>query len=290
MADPEVEETLREIRERVRAEHSRTPSPTQDEAAPVAALEMGGGRVSTGDALSRVGAHLATTERAWDKLPPLMSNRSGWVASFELWIKRQVKRATHWFTWEQVNFNSAVKNALRDALSALEAHERLISQLEARRAESESRLAGLEARLSTAEAGLSSSEAKSSALEARLTSAEARLTSAEARVGAEAAGLHEELAANVRQLRAEQSALAESVVAEQRAATEALRGEQRALADDLRREQDDRAATRLDEQHVCFRQLSLESSESAVMADRARRQLEARLAELEKAVGVNSER
>jgi hypothetical protein len=39
-----------------------------------------------------------------------------------------------------------------------------------------------------------------------------------------------------------------------------------------------------DEQRVCFKQLSLEASETAVNEERGRRQIEARLAQLEKAL------
>jgi hypothetical protein len=61
-----------------------------------------------------------------------------------------------------------------------------------------------------------------------------------------------------------------------------LRGEQRARTDELRGELRDRAEGLLEEQRVCFRQLSLEASELAVTQDRARRAVEARLEALEK--------
>ena len=68
----------------------------------------------TAENLSLIESYLTTTARAWDRLPPLVSNRSGLIARVELWLKRQLKRATHWYTWEQVNFNAAVHHALRD--------------------------------------------------------------------------------------------------------------------------------------------------------------------------------
>jgi len=58
-----------------------------------------------------------------------------------------------------------------------------------------------------------------------------------------------------------------------------LAGDTEKLADEIKelRSTDERRA---EEQRVCFKQLSLESSETAVMVDRARRKLDERLAEL----------
>src|SRR5687767_6384898 len=122
MVEREVEDTLREIRERVLAESARAGAESQPTLrAQEAATHAAGGApqlthadARTGESLARLGANLSTTERAWSRLPPLMSNRRGAAARLELWIKRQIKRATHWFTWEQVNFNSAVHHALGD--------------------------------------------------------------------------------------------------------------------------------------------------------------------------------
>ena len=120
MADREVEETLREIRERVRATAAAAqgtrPAPAAGAAAEAlvagahSAEANGRGPVAAADALSRLEAHLSTTERAWNRLPPVLSNRGGWVARLELWVKRKIKRALHWVTWEQVNFNSSVQD------------------------------------------------------------------------------------------------------------------------------------------------------------------------------------
>src|SRR5918911_757592 len=137
MVDQEVEDTLREIRERVLAESALTfaesahAGQTADNASAVApsAAHTNGGAGESGEALARLQANLATTARAWSRLPPLLSYRSGIAARVELWLKRQIKRAAHWFTWEQVNFNSAAHNALSDALTALAAHERALSEL-----------------------------------------------------------------------------------------------------------------------------------------------------------------
>ena len=117
MADIEVETVLREIKERVRAEGGLASA--------------GAGRadfaVPNFDApllsapLARLRANLATTERTWGKLPPVTSfHRRGLKARLEVWVKRQVKRATHWYVYEQINFNGAVNGALHGAAAALE--------------------------------------------------------------------------------------------------------------------------------------------------------------------------
>jgi hypothetical protein len=165
-----------------------------------------------GEALARMDANLSTTGRAWSHLPPVLTYRRGALARVELWLKRMVKRAAHWFTWEQVNFNSAAHNALGDARAALDAHTRALDAL---RDELGRLRAEMETRLSSAESGL----------------------------------------------------------AEIRGALASVAGENRARADGM-----------LEEQRVCFRQLSLEAAELSVTHDRARRGIEARLEALEKTV------
>ena len=87
-----------------------------------------GERVSS-ESLNRLSAHLTTTSRAWDRLPPLYSNRRGGTARFELWIKARLKAMSRWFTWEQVNFNSAVHHALAETLHALSAYQQELAAL-----------------------------------------------------------------------------------------------------------------------------------------------------------------
>src|SRR5438105_10517216 len=90
----EVESILNEIRERVRTEekqreaavavatqNGKDSNPAISPAAPAAATES----------LARLEAHLTTTSRAWNRLPPMFSNRSGAAARFELWIKARLK-------------------------------------------------------------------------------------------------------------------------------------------------------------------------------------------------------
>lgn len=249
MADTEVENTLREIRERVlaaaparAAERAPVQPSTQNGVGASPSTQNG----DAADALARMDANLSTTARAWSRLPPLLSNRRGAFAGFELWLKRLFKRAAHWFTWEQVNFNSAAHNALGDARAAVDAHEHALSSLREELGRVREELTGLR---SEVESGV----ARSSELEARISSAESRFDSRLAELqGALASGLDN------------------------------LRGEQRARTEDLRSELRDRTEGLLEEQRVCFRQLSLEASELAVTQDRARRAVEARLEAIEK--------
>jgi hypothetical protein len=151
MAETEVESILREIRERVisqqRAGHDAAGGAAQlsagngagdSEASAGIVLPEGGG-IRGADNLALVRSQLAITARAWDRLPPVVSNRSGLTARLELWVKRLLKRATHWSTWEQVNFNAAVHHALRDLLPVLAAQEQELGRLRAELAAVEER-------------------------------------------------------------------------------------------------------------------------------------------------------
>ena len=225
MAETEVESILREIRERVLSQQ-RTGS---DSSATRSAMTNRGNGAADSEArqqitndnnetlsaenLSLIESYLTTTARAWDRLPPLVSNRSGSIARVELWLKRQLKRATHWFTWEQVNFNAAVHQSLRELLPVMAAHEH---ELQALRAE-------LAAQREAAETQLTELEALNARIETRV--------------------------------------------------------------DGLASELSERDANLRDEQRVCFKQLALETSEAAVLEDRARRRAEALLEELQRRVG-----
>lgn len=253
MADTEVENTLREIRERVlaaapaRAAAHAPVQPSTQTGVGASPSTQGGDAF---EALARMDANLSTTARTWSRLPPVLSNRRGALARFELWLKRLIKRAAHWFTWEQVNFNSAAHNALGDARAAFDAHESALSSLREELGRVREELTSLRAEV---ESGVESSAARSSELESRISSAESRFDSRLAELqGALASGLDN------------------------------LRGEQRARTETLRSDLRDRAEGLLEEQRVCFRQLSLEASELAVTQDRARRAIEARLEALEK--------
>ncbi|HEX8284699.1 MAG TPA: hypothetical protein VF588_15145 [Pyrinomonadaceae bacterium] len=273
MSDLEVESTLREIRERVLAEaQARAPEASavttlKGAAAPATQPAAGAGAngAGAGEALARMDANLATTGRAWSRLPPMLSYRRGAAARLELWLKRLVARAARWFTWEQVNFNSAVHHALGDARAALNAHEQALARLQSEI--------------------LSALRAEGEADRARVSELQARLAQAEARFESQGAQLRQAFAAGLERLADAQRASASEMRTELRAelgdAQRAESAEINARAEELHAELQRRVDGLLDEQRVCFKQLSLEAGEAAVMHDRARRQLEARLEALE---------
>jgi len=328
MPDTEVEQTLREIRERVRAEAALVKGPdaagTMTAAAPAA---QSNGHASqqpppANEALARMHANLATTERARTRLPPVLSYRRGAAARFELWLKRLIKRATHWFTWEQVNFNSSAHHALADALAALSAHEQSLARahaeahelrqaLEAQQGHQRAQQQALEAQQRALEAqqraqqvleaqqaqqqtqGQSLQQAQHALQQAqdslqrslqqhiaesdeRASELSSALAETESRLAAELEALARAFEAGVAQLRDEMAAHADALRTEQTEQLAARSGE-------LQKELRERADRLLEEQRVCFRQLSLEAGEHEVMHDRARRQIEARIESLEKA-------
>jgi hypothetical protein len=267
MVDQEVEEILREIRERVLADSAlaasesvRAVGQTADSASVVAppSAHPNGVAGESGEALARLQANLATTERAWSRLPPLLSYRRGLAARVELWLKRQIKRAAHWFTWEQVNFNSAVHHALTDVRDSLGTHERSLAQVR-------SELAALR---DSSQSGLAALRAEADAERVRVSELRSRLAAAESRFDSGLTELRRALDAGLERLASEQ------------------RGEQdayiRARAAELQNEMRERIEHLLEEQRICFKQFSLEASESAAALERARRQMEARLEALEK--------
>ena len=95
----EVENVLQEIRGNLNAELSLEATTTTSEA-------------TIRQTLALLEGDLFVTARTWNSLPPVVSNRQGWKARLELWVKRLLKRTTNWYTWEQVNFNAATNNAL----------------------------------------------------------------------------------------------------------------------------------------------------------------------------------
>jgi hypothetical protein len=262
----EVENVLNEIRERVRADQHRGATPESiaapDEsvkgalAAPPASLE------STNDeSLKRLSAHLTTTARAWDRLPPMFSNRKGGPARLELWIKARLKSMSGWFTWEQVNFNAAVHHALSETLNALSAYEQELARLRAALArENETRREEYER-----------SNRELTALAAELRNREAKLEARSAAIEAQAAAA---LATEINAARAEMNETSVAIASQ----LAELAGELRESDEQQRQEQ-----------RVCFKQLSLEASEAAVMVDRARRVMESRLDKMEKEISRSEE-
>lgn len=239
MAETEVESILREIRERVLS---------QQRAGETAATRQmngpGDSETLAEESLALINSYLTTTARAWDRLPPLVSNRSGLGARLELWLKRRLRTGTRWFTWEQVNFNAAAHHALRDLLQVLSAYEqelgklraKMNSEAEARQIEFEQRQNELATQRSEIEKLRLALEMQSLALETQSLAMEAHGIQVDSRL----AGLAGELRERVERLQ--------------------------------------------EEQRVCFKQLALESSEAAVLEDRARRKAEALSEELHRRI------
>lgn len=235
MVDHEVAEILAEIKRRVStapqrplAETSRAPENSASISAPAVAGNNGY-------------AGLAVMARAWDRLPPVISNRTGTLARFELWIKEKFRSAFRWFTWEQVNFNSATYQTLLEVVESLKAYEQHLAEISQALDAQREELKQLSATFPSLTTQIEQVDRKQLALIAQLN---ARLE-------------------GLSQLAKDQHAETQSRLAE-------LTAESRVRAEQL-----------TDEQRVCYKQLSLELNESRVLEDRARRELEARLTRLE---------
>ncbi len=283
----EVESILNEIRERVRTEEKEREAAvavaTQNGNDSKPAISPTAPAIAT-ESLARLEAHLTTTSRAWDRLPPLFSNRSGIAARFELWIKARMKSLSRWFTWEQINFNSAAHHGLSDALEALRVHEEHLIKMQ-------------EELNQTKEALRSESNQTREALgqTTEALRAESRQTTEALRVESRQTTetLQTELAHTTELLREERNQTNEALASELRQTAASLRTDLAQTTEDLRASIDARGAetdARIselgddlhEEQRVCFKQLSLEASEAAVREDRGRRALEARLEKLER--------
>jgi hypothetical protein len=282
----EVETILNEIRERVRADHEQGSTPVQlvvqNETSAAEAQPVNADLRNTAS-LNLLAAHLTTTTRAWDRLPPVNSNRSGGAARIELWVKTRLKSMSRWFTWEQINFNSAVHHALSETLSALSgyAHELARQEHELARLRSEllqegdagrAKLDRVERELAALRAAFDAQTAEArqreASLEARSAAIEAHLAAFEARADKRESEMAAETLAQIDSARTQLASQFSQAIAELRESDDQLREEQR----------------------VCFKQLSLEASEAAVMADRARRVLESRLDQLEKDIVARKSR
>jgi hypothetical protein len=294
----EVETILNEIRERVRAEEQQRQ--------PVIPAAQNGNQArdstamtstAASEALARLDAHLTTTARAWDRLPPVFSNRKGTAARFELWLKARMKSLTRWFTWEQTNFNSAVHHALSDISEALRAHEQRVLAMQAEVEQVREALRVELERTKTQMRAESAQVADDLRAESRQKT-EALVTevahSLRTEVKQKTETLRTELANTREALRSERSQTSEEIVREVRQTAASLRNDLSQTNEDLRSTIDARAAevqmrlTQLaddlhEEQRVCFKQLSLETSEAAMLEDRGRRAVEARLEKLEQA-------
>ena len=207
MAEVKVEDLVRNIRERAREGAAAKP----DFPAPAAS--------HSSQTIARLQSSVTSANRTPVQLPPLTTYRSGLSARVELWIKRQLKRATHWYTWQQTDFNSAVNNSLKQTLAALSTFEQT---------------------LATIQSELTANALATSNLESRLTKLETSF---------------ETIASRLTKVTSDR-------------------------LDEIQVEEQKRIALLLDEQRVCFKQLRLEISETGVVADRAKRNMQLRLEEL----------
>jgi hypothetical protein len=230
MPDAEVESILRDIREQVHENEERNAKAravTAINETHSNAASNGQGPLGDRQEPLPIDTQLSTIARAWDRLPPVVSDRRGWTARLELWIKGHAKNAMRWFTWEQVNFNAAVHHALQDTQEALTILEQRLESVRLDvRAESETR-----------QAERAALEQKTAELNRQVVDLIGKLESKH-RLELEA-----QLAQFVQEVR----------------------------------ERNDRL---VEEQRVCFKQLSLETSETVLMLDRTRRDLESRLDKL----------
>ncbi|HEY8225433.1 MAG TPA: hypothetical protein VIG25_09165 [Pyrinomonadaceae bacterium] len=246
----EVEDILREIADRVRAEQnaslSQVSTETLAEERPITIASEPSAKTSLG----RIESYLTTTGRAWDRLPPVFSNRSGAIARLELWIKRFFKRSTRWYAWEQVNFNAAVHHALSETLTVL---SNLTLQLENVRQE-------MQAERETI---------------ARRTEAELQKSQAQIDIHRKETELRQKELQQ--QIEKQLESQAQQIIAQQER-FESLT----ALLSDLTKEVRERSDNLTQEQRVSFKQLALEISEIATLADRNRREIQTRLEQLKK--------
>jgi len=260
MIDEEVESVLREIRERVisQAVADQLPQNGDSNAQRVVSPVP---TVRNAEALARLNAHLTTTGRAWDRLPPVFSNRHGTAARIELWIKARLKVFSRWFTWEQVNFNAAAHHALGDAAEVLAHHESALTSVSTQLGE----LQALRDELVSQRAVIEAQGTDIASLRAQLQEERLDLQT------------HQR---DTSTLRGELEAVRIQAEVQLEAARSESAAEQASLAAELR-ERSDRIES---EQRVCYKQLSLESSETVSSQERAQRQASASLAELKQRI------
>jgi hypothetical protein len=265
MVNEEVENILMEIRERVR---SRELAPSGRVEAP---MENGSGEsllasresVDLSGTKARIESYLATTARAWDRLPPVMSNRSGAIARCELWMKRLIKRATRWFTWEQVNFNAATHHALLDTLAALMNAVEALNHYQQSSANLATEIKSeIQREMETQNQALNEIRVQLEGLRQARVQMEIQLGSKVESVASQLGALASQVASQPTEMDARLLTLTEELT---------VRVER--LYQELH-----------DEQRVCFKQLSLEATESAVLEDRARRKSDKLIEELSRRI------
>jgi len=279
MVDDEVEIVLREIRERVisQARADQIASTSADVAGngdgPAAINNPREDETSSAAELARISGYLTTTARAWDRLPPVISNRGGAMSRVELWFKSRAKSLARWFTWEQVNFNAAVHHTIRDTLDALSHQQAAIASLRAELQDKAQSLAELSDRVHALQA------------EFRIEQAALRMESEARRAD------HQDQRSELSTMRAElhgesEARRIEIEDAEKRFVThiETHERKQEAELSELTNELRERGNQIENEQRVSFKQLSLESSEAAAFQSNLRHKIQSELSELDQRI------
>jgi ribosome-associated translation inhibitor RaiA len=282
MIDEEVETVLREIRERVISQPLAQPSlpePPPGEAngnqhsqsvAPAEASALNSA------AMARLNAHLTTTARAWDRLPPVFSNRSGTAARIEVWIKARLKIFSRWFTWEQVNFNAAVHHALGETLQALNEQDATIAAGRSKLGRLQIENDALRAEIQTLGAQLQTQSNESDNQYAEINSLRAQLQADAAAARIEVQNQLRETNALRAELRGELESVrirAEDQGTGLQARIETAMNEAATNLAKLSNEMREREERLENEQRVCFKQLLLETNEAAVSSDRAQQRI-----------------
>jgi hypothetical protein len=159
MAEIKVEDLMRSIRAGAREGAAQSSDSFSGQ----------GSSANSASSLARLETSLTVTRRTHDQFPPVTTYRSGFAARVELWIKRRLKRATHWFTWEQVNFNSSTHSALNHTLALLQTYDQRLANLQDEHDAGVAEKAILEARLIELESSMASAEGRFEALLAEKT-------------------------------------------------------------------------------------------------------------------------
>lgn len=251
MVDQEVVDILAEIKQRVVSTKSSEP-PTKP---------------STNGTTANVPvipanhdyASLTVLARTWDRLPPLVTNRTGAAAKLDLWIKAKLKTAFRWFTWEQINFNAATHQTFKELIESLAAQQQQLSSIQNQLISYEQELRQLTDQVDNLNERLSAAGDQIHAV----------MNTQETNFGA------------LRAMQASQNEKLEMLAREYAVDEIKKQIESNDRFTGIVRELKERHEQILDEQRVSFKQLSLELSESQVLQDRARRELDARVSKLE---------
>src|SRR5438067_12065776 len=278
----DVETVLREIRERVIAENeSNAPVAVVSSASPSPDIDLQAAS-NHNASLDRLSAQLAITARAWDRLPPLVSNRSGALRRIEISVKKAFRPLTRWFTWEQINFNAAVHHALLETLAMLRTQEQEVMTLRAAIANEASnrdqKIGELGRQLQSIQARAESQSNDLRALLLRRDEAKTQF----AHVYATLKRYSEMMSDLAEEMRKGHADLTNELRAQFPQMAADLEAGLQKIARDFDVKLLEISAELHEEQRVCFKQLSLETGEAAILEDRGRRALESRVQKLER--------